>query len=350
MPIAGLGGAMVIAPVPPAAGYPPSYERAKAIVRKHHPALKHTFLIELQATVGGVASQRVAVTVPAALADPEGAAGAWDGNWPGGEPATEWRFGEQLGPQPEPECPDRVDVSDAKAQAMADITKLARAYELLIAKKWIERLRRELGSQLGKQLGPELREVTGLPPVPQPTGDLVTGQLVMYNAVKELKAWAEKKVLGKNLTDVRRGNLEGLLASMAEEAMGKALCEDLFAQAEVWRGTYQMCKDDPTRKALTPYGLHRLHYHRFQICNIGEAYLQIGKTLGTADKFTQVGNKIGGTYLAKKLADSWIFAKAAYAGGTVGWAVSDLYAIVQIEQELSEVFRVLQDPKCWTTP
>jgi hypothetical protein len=351
MPVAGFGGAMVIAPVPPAVGLPSCYKRAQEIVRKHHPALKHEFLIELQATVGGIPSQRVALKVPAVLSNPSGVAGEWDGNWPGGTPETDWRFGQQLGAQPAPECPDRLDVSDKKAKLMADATKLARAYELLIMKKWIERLRSILASKMGEKLGADLREATGLPAVPEVSKELVTGGKVMENAISELGGWMEKKLIGSTLSDLRKGNLESLISSVSEEALGKGMCDNLFSKAEHWRGAYQLINEDLTRKALTPYGLKGVHYHRFQICNTGEAYLQIGDTLSSGDQFGELGNKIGGTYIAQKLGKKWsLLVQAAYYGATAGWAIADLYAIVQIEQELDALSKLLDDPRSWTSP
>ncbi|BBM82356.1 hypothetical protein [Candidatus Uabimicrobium amorphum] len=314
-------------------------KRIVSIARNNHPALERPHKVSIQAVVGGHQSQVHEFTIPSVFQQLSESAGTWDA-WPGGDP-QEWKFNAVLGSPPEPKCPAKMDIKKAANKMLEDSKKLAKAYQWLIYKYWLEKIR-DLGIKklMEKFTGGSLKSYQKL--VNGTKGKYVGFQHYSKKGFNKLTDFIFEN-LDTTAAEWANQNIQDSIQQAATEQFDAKIGKKFWQEAEQRRRRYIITKD-LTCRSLRISAIRRLQYHRWRIMVAGETALQLQEKWGDLDSIIGAPTSFIGT-IGGPLAQKMMLPVTSFQySGAATLLLSNLNAIREIDRHLNAINNILGYP------
>ncbi len=314
------------------------------IARANHPALERKSVIRFQATVGGVASPPVEVEVPGPFQKLARQAGEWDG-WPGDDEAN-WKFGAELGPEPQPDSPAKLDVhGDQAHKLLEDTRRFVAMCMAAIFKPWLQ-MAMDWGADayLDKAAGENNLAKTQqrLAAVFQNSqgGLMITGS---FGRVKKWITGTGAQLFAKNLLDqTLRDTFKQLSGASIDIAVGQRYFTDAKELADK-----VAVHGDPTYRCLkvdAQYKITNLRAEMWEYALLAQTHMEGEDAVtGAVDK---------GVWAVKTwvpastvLADMGLLTYKSVIRGLFG--ATHLHYIARIVQDYYKIKEIVEDPSNW---
>lgn len=317
-----------------------------SIAKATHPALQRDHTIEIRAIVGEAASESAIIQIPGYFQDIPGHVGTFSG-LPSTDSPSEWRFMDALGSDlPDADAPERIDIGAAQVKLMNDAIKLANAYQRLLMKKWVNKAR---DAAIGKILD---KAVMDKLPKPGSWDEFATQSVgakkwwgIEWNSLTDLSKWIDHHV-ADSVFEIGKGTYKEFLSTEIGASINIGLAGKWFDKYQRRRGLYDL-SSDPTVRALTNKAQIKMMYHRRKICLIGEAHLEIGDQIGKWESYAGITKGVAESAFKESMKETFAIIDAAYGGATAGWAITDIWAMGEIEWHLGKIRELLSDPASW---
>jgi hypothetical protein len=315
------------------------------IAENNHPALKNKSVIKLQAEVGGVVSEPVEYELQAPFTNIADYAGKWSG-WPGGS-EMDWNVGQELGPEPQPEYPPRIEVQPGNGmKMMEDAKKYARACQLLILEPWMKMVQ-EMAIDAVVDYG------TGMGDAQTPNTD------AFYESFRNSKGGGYVGKTVSKLKDWVKNHGKGFASEYFDKTINDMIKDYIGQSIDTVTGTvlFQTGLDlankvyitqDTTYQGLTMDAKMKISHHRYlmwDIATLAKTELELWQGL---DDPLSSSMDIVESFATKAVTDE-IFRPINWGRRTIYGldAVHHLYSIYKIQVELHEIEKILMDPNSW---
>lgn len=318
------------------------------IAEHNHPAFKNKSVIKLQAEVGGIAGEPVEYELQAPFSNIVEYAGEWNG-WPGGS-EMDWNVGEELGPEPQPEYPPRIEVQPGNGmKMMEDAKKYARVCQLYILEPWMKMLQ-EMAVEAIVEKATGIGDDTETPHTD-----------AFYESFRNSKGGGYvKKTIGK-LKDWVKNHGTGAASEYFDKTMNDMVGEYIGESIDTVTGTvlFQTGEDlfkqvyifeDATYQGLTMTAKQRISHHRRMMWDIATfARIELELWQGLDEPLTDSMDLV--EKFATKAVTEQIYRPINWFRRTLYGldAIHHLYSMYKIQVELHEIEKILMDPKSWLT-